>query len=88
MFISLRSSSSKQEISVYTSPVVPRPGETISLLDVAPGDVLFRVVDVCYQVQNSEQGSNAVHLEVMPANEAACRYLGEMLYAGAEHHCS
>ncbi len=61
-----------KEITVYQSHIIPRKQEVISI-----DQMLFKVTDVIHQVQNEQQ--TAVELEVMPANEAANKYLGSLL---------
>ena len=81
MRISLRTSSQSKEIAAYNSPVVPRVGELVRLANKA-SIAQFRVIDVCYQAQDTQDAeSDLVHLEIMPANEDACAYLGKVLYS-------
>ena len=73
MNITLRSGLGR-EISVYHSYVVPRVKELIQV--AAPGSMLFQVKEVRYQVQNEE--SSSVDIEVLPIDDAACKYVREL----------
>lgn len=79
MLISLHTST-KNTLGSYNSPVIPRIGEHIHLIDAALSGVLLRVTKVCYQAQNTDQESNSVELEVTAANDAARQYIGRVAY--------
>ncbi len=72
MNLSLHASVTKQALSTFVSPIIPRLGETISL-----NDCLFQVIDICYQVVNQE--SSHASIRVAPINDAARQYIGGML---------
>lgn len=80
MILSLHTSTRTGTIGTYNSPVIPRIGEHIHLVDATPTGVILQVTDVCYQAQNTDQESSAVDLEVTPANDAARQYIGRVLY--------
>lgn len=65
-----------KEIGVYHSHIIPRKQEVISI-----NQMLFKVTDVIHQVQDEQQTS--VELEVMPVNQAASDYLGNLLNPSA-----
>ena len=74
--LSLRTSTTRRVIGSFSSSVVPRSGELIDL-----DGSLFQVTSVCYRVTGQE-GSH-VDLEVHPANDAALRYVSEILLANS-----
>lgn len=74
MHLSLRTSTTKQVIGSFDSPIVPRSGELIDL-----DGSLFQVTTVCYLVTGQE--SNHVDLEIHPANDAALQCVSEILLA-------
>lgn len=78
MIITLRTSARKDSIGSYTSPIVPRVGEHIHLLD-SPGAIV-EVTNVCYQARSTDQQSDAVDLQVTSVNDAARQYIGRVLY--------
>ncbi len=76
MIITLRSGLGR-EITTYHSPVVPRIQEFVRLA-AGPDQALYKVMDVRYLIDGEK--SDAVDLEVLPANEAAAQYNAEKFY--------